>query len=215
MAGHSVGYKSPKWYRIYWKDSAAEITDEQIEAWRKETTECEDYNRPIFDALFQKRKQCFALFRELWGEDSNQFRYLLRQDVPSAPRFDFRYSVEKPIQEARKKVAAEARKKAAAVAARSLVAEAIAWLLERGKKLGEDFTAEDAVDTADDIAYEEEVARLQAMDGLHEFCGSDFCEDCGGWDGKSHRCECGNRRVYWTQGCGHSFKEPYVYAEAS
>lgn len=21
--------------------------------------------------------------------------------------------------------------------------------------------------------------------------------DCAGWDGKSRRCECGNRRVYW------------------
>lgn len=22
-------------------------------------------------------------------------------------------------------------------------------------------------------------------------------EVCSGWDGLSHRCECGNRRVYW------------------
>lgn len=30
---------------------------------------------------------------------------------------------------------------------------------------------------------------------------NDYLEDdqpyCGGWDGKSRRCECGNRRVYW------------------
>jgi len=23
------------------------------------------------------------------------------------------------------------------------------------------------------------------------------CDDCGGWDGESRRCDCGNRRVYW------------------
>ena len=22
-------------------------------------------------------------------------------------------------------------------------------------------------------------------------------DECGGWDGESRRCECGNRRVYW------------------
>jgi len=33
-------------------------------------------------------------------------------------------------------------------------------------------------------------------------CYIDFdgnnCDDCVGWDGRSRRCECGNRRVSWT-----------------
>lgn len=37
--------------------------------------------------------------------------------------------------------------------------------------------------------------------GLYDFDGwnCDDLEDntCGGWDGESRRCECGNRRVYW------------------
>lgn len=40
--------------------------------------------------------------------------------------------------------------------------------------------------------------------GLIEFDGmncNDYKEDheveCGGWDGESRRCECGNRRVSW------------------
>lgn len=24
------------------------------------------------------------------------------------------------------------------------------------------------------------------------------CEDCSGWDGLERRCDCGNRRVYWS-----------------
>ena len=31
-----------------------------------------------------------------------------------------------------------------------------------------------------------------------EFAGNDNCEDCEGWDGTSARCDCGNRRVYWS-----------------
>ena len=40
------------------------------------------------------------------------------------------------------------------------------------------------------------------------FDGSDSCEDCRGWDGESRRCDCGNRRVYWTEDDG------IVYATA-
>ncbi len=38
----------------------------------------------------------------------------------------------------------------------------------------------------------------------HDFCGMNCNEylepgrkPCRGWDGKSGRCDCGNRRVYW------------------
>jgi len=41
--------------------------------------------------------------------------------------------------------------------------------------------------------------------GLIDFDGmncNDYKEDheveCGGWDGESRRCDCGNRRVYWS-----------------
>ena len=36
-------------------------------------------------------------------------------------------------------------------------------------------------------------------------------EECPGWDGVSHRCECGNRRVYWDWD-GESLEEIRVYA---
>lgn len=28
-------------------------------------------------------------------------------------------------------------------------------------------------------------------------CGDIDGNFCAGWDGESHRCDCGNRRVYW------------------
>ena len=34
------------------------------------------------------------------------------------------------------------------------------------------------------------------------FEGETYCEDDCGWDGLSHRCNCGNRRVYWTYDYG-------------
>lgn len=105
----------------------------------------------------------------------------------------------------------EARIEAAAAEYRD---KAVKWLLERGKKYGEDFTADTAVSVAEEIAYEEEVARRVAEGGYHGFSGQNCDGPCEGWDGESRRCECGNRRVSWTQGDGHRFDEPYIYAEA-
>jgi hypothetical protein len=44
------------------------------------------------------------------------------------------------------------------------------------------------------------------------FQGDDNCENCGGWDGESRRCECGNRRVGWSW--DGDFENMYVYGEA-
>ena len=57
------------------------------------------------------------------------------------------------------------------------------------------------------MTYEEKVAKAVAdlAGGLTEFDGmncNDYAEDdnhCGGWDGVSRRCQCGNRRVYWDE----------------
>lgn len=91
---------------------------------------------------------------------------------------------------------------------------AITWLLARGLVLGKDFTSEGALSRANDIAAEEEIARRKAEGGLHEFSGDDSCESCGGWDGESHRCDCGNRRVSWVTTGWHTFEEPSVTGEA-
>jgi chromosome segregation ATPase len=46
-------------------------------------------------------------------------------------------------------------------------------------------------------------------EGYISFDGDDYCEDCPGWDGFSHRCECGNRRMDWYDEDGDFYPEPY------
>lgn len=94
---------------------------------------------------------------------------------------------------------------------------AICWLIAKGKRYGEDFTVESAVRMAEQIAYDEEVARSQGPEGSefwHNFDGNN-CDSCIGWDGRSHRCNCGNRRVSWSQSAGHTFENPSIYGEAN
>jgi len=102
-------------------------------------------------------------------------------------------------------------------AQKTLEVEAALWLTQRGKVLGQDFDGANALAMANEIAFEEAVAAMlrDRKDGEYfEFSGSDYCEDCPGWDGSEHRCECGNRRVSWEKGWGFSFKNPTIHAEA-
>ncbi len=96
-----------------------------------------------------------------------------------------------------------------------LLGEAIAYLTSKGKKVGTDFTAETAVSEANDLAYELEVERLKKDGGPFSFGGDDYCENCEGWNGSDPRCECGCRRVGWTKGYGHSFKNPSAEPEVN
>ena len=90
---------------------------------------------------------------------------------------------------------------------------AVIWLQAKGKVLGKDFEVDTAVETANTIAFEEEITRLTGG-GWYRFDGDDCCEDCNGWDGVSHRCDCGNRRMYWEQDDFHNFEHPSARATA-
>lgn len=67
---------------------------------------------------------------------------------------------------------------------------------------------------------EEAIRAAEESGGVDEFDGMN-CDDvrddddfgCGGWDGTSRRCECGNRRVYWAPYQNDEGKW-YVNAEA-
>lgn len=94
--------------------------------------------------------------------------------------------------------------------------EAVAFLTERGH----DVPARDAVvEAAETVAFNECVANEAPTAGVFNiaFDGAENCGydgDCGGWDGVSNRCECGNRRVYWETSYGTTFKNMYIMAMA-
>ena len=98
---------------------------------------------------------------------------------------------------------------------RRLLNDAVQYLLNNGERLISDFRIENAIEAANQLAFELEVARREGENaGPIEFSGDGSCEDCSGWIPGEHRCECGNRRVSWSEGWGHSFQSPSIYAEA-
>lgn len=112
------------------------------------------------------------------------------------------------------RVEKEEKEKAKKREADQLWNDAVAFLTERGKKMGDDYEGEHAISAANNIAFDEEVAKLSNDPTPIDFSGGDYCESCEGWTPGEHRCCCGNRRVTWAEGFGHTFKSPYVVAEA-
>jgi len=97
-----------------------------------------------------------------------------------------------------------------------LLNEAITFCLNNGKLFGKDFTAETAVSTANDLAFELAVKKreIQIGDGYIGFSGQNCEDECDGWNPSNRRCQCGNRRVSWTDGYYSDFRDMSIYAEA-
>lgn len=203
-------------------DGMARATPEQLETWKREAAECDAVSRAAYDEGKRAMDRLVALAKDAFGSKSRVPNYI------DARRHESLYHRQgtgrwaatletrlRDIAEQRKRDEARAAEKAKDAAAQTLIAEATLWLTAKGKVLGVDFTGAGAVERADEIAFSEEVDRMRAAGGPFSFSGEDYCESCDGWDGESHRCNCGNRRVSWTTGYGHSFKAPYVVAEAN
>ncbi len=96
-----------------------------------------------------------------------------------------------------------------------LLNEAIEFCLNNGKLFGTDFTIENAIHVADDIAFQNEVKKRneEIGDDYISFSGQNCEDECAGWNPSDRRCECGNRRVAWNNDYS-DFRNMEIYAEA-
>ena len=207
----------------------AAIPDAEVEELRADLEQCIEVN----EATYQRHKGWYdeivgdAVL--IYGDNTLPVKYLKRREmVPQKfkfgnydydPRKEFEQCFVASIKWCRDAIElhdGQAEREAQQAAAKQeRLQKAIAFLVGHGKAIGTDFTLENAIQNANDLAYEFEVVkRVAEMNGGHtSFDGDDGCENCKGWDGTSNRCDCGNRRVYWASCDGHDFEEPCIYPE--
>ena len=94
--------------------------------------------------------------------------------------------------------------------------EAITYCLSNGRTFGDGLSIETAISIANDIAFNKEIAKreLEIGEDYVGFSGQNCEDECEGWNPQSHRCQCGNRRVSWSEGYSATFQDMYIYAEA-
>lgn len=96
---------------------------------------------------------------------------------------------------------------------------AVQYLLDAGWKFNETFNIENAIESAEKLAFLREREKLVSIGGYAEFDGVEDCrrdEQCLGvyvdhdlFD-KGHRCQCGNHRVHAIVGYHHRYNKPDV-----
>ena len=190
------------------------ITKDMLDTWKKETEECDKFNENLYSQAIEKLLDMIETATEIWGKQSNVVKYLKNQRIEKPRLYEFEY-LKKRIEDARKLQENKERSLEIENTKRELIEKAIVFLTGRDMKLIEDFNIENAIRTANTIAFDEEVEKSKKEMGYIRFVGDSNCENCRGWDGVSHRCDCGNRRVSWVADFDDDFFiDPIIYAEA-
>jgi hypothetical protein len=188
------------------------LTKEQAEAFDAENREIHKRNSEELKRLVDQ----LCTFLEDRYQFTNERKYLRKLRLPwpgvsvVSRLSDMERSKQKEAETKRKEQEAKEREQAE----RALIVDAVNWLREKGKEAGRDYDPANAVASANELSYELEIKARTEAGGFIDFEGQNCDGPCEGWDMESRRCDCGNRRVSWASGYGHSFKHPCVYAEA-
>lgn len=196
----------------------ASLTDVDVKEFREA---CQEFNATVAKIhaertaiLEESRSKIISLYANSPGTYKREISQLKKLTLWSPSRMDEHGLSDriKAVKDKKEKEEREANRNNEQV---MMIAQAILWLQAKGKVLGVDFYAHDAVDQANYIAEQEEIARriqlIKESGALIEFNGQN-CDECEGWDGESRRCSCGNRRVSWES--DGTFLNPRVYGEA-
>ena len=193
-------------------------TDADLAEWTAAAKAADAANAADHAARETAYQAITALASKVWeGEDLQRAQTWLKKNRPQGghARWQSRIAdIRREVTEHRRKTTAEADRERGAAENIAKMARAVLWLKERGKELGKDYEATNAVKAADEIALNEEIERRCKAETWHDFDGQNCIDPCVGWDGEQRRCQCGNRRVSWVRGYEHSFESPSVHAEA-
>lgn len=172
------------------------ITDEELAACKAEIevlkAEAVEDNKVIqeFWGTFH------SLGKAFFGDGTKERRYL--DNNMRAPRVDFMGEfrfLEEEVKRARQKKAEEEHAKQREEHQNSRLQKAILFLQGEGQVLGQDFTLDNAVQQAVELTVKKAIAKRIASGGPFDHS---CCDSCDEWDGVSHRCSCGNRRMSWS-----------------
>jgi len=211
----SRGYYLPPWAQA--TRTLTGLTPEKLNEMEHEATVADELNAGVYREKVKKLSEVIVTVEELFGHASNAYKYVKKLGVSAPPNYSRKVAeYRKSYEEEKEKVIIQASQKEDADAKIDLVIHAVQYLVTHERVLATDFTVENAVSKADDLAFVLEVERIKSehKGEFIPFNGANCDGPCAGWDMIDRRCQCGNRRVGFVAGFDHSFLNPSVEAEA-
>ena len=205
-------YERPECWRLT-REQMLKGTTDDFARWKAEVLPVQERNAVRVQARVQARREIESRVVYAFPRGSEGFKVMTRAldkaRVEGAQDFvrtldDLEKDAVRRREETTRKATLDAE------GARKLLA-AGAFLAARGKAVGVDYQAHEAIEMANDIAADEAIAAQKAGGGFVSF--GDNCTGCSGWDMESHRCECGVCRVGWER--DGDFEDMSVYAQTN
>lgn len=207
-------YESPECWRLT-REQLLKGTAEDFARWRAEAAPVQERNAARVRARVQAKQAIQSLITQVWPRGSEGFKVMTRalSKAHTEGPEDFVRRLNDLERDAIRHREETTRKATQdAESARKLLA-AGAFLSARGKVVGTDYEAGEAIEVANKIARDEAIAAHRNNGGFISFGGDDNCEGCRGWDMSSHRCDCEKRRVGWED--DGDFEDMQVFAKAN
>ena len=195
----------PEWCIDISAKNILTITDEEIEKIADEEARLTELNKAEYqrrvDYLKQFKKDTEPWFKELWQTTQGKKRNSVVKNLSpeSYPTFylsnNLKSNKKKALEEQEQKQRFEREKASTA----QYMTKCIRYLIEHGVA-DDDVMMNTPIHSAEYLEstrlIKEKQESMQQNGMLIEFHGQN-CDACSGWDGISHRCDCGNRRVDW------------------
>ena len=207
-------YERPECWRLT-REQMLKGTTDDFARWKAEALPVQERNAARVQARAQAKREIEERIAQAWPRGSESFKAMTRALAKArieGPQDFVRMLNDMETDATRRREETTRKATLDAEGARKLLA-AGAFLSTRGKALGTDYEAHEAIEVANDIAVDEAIAAQKKDSGFVSFGGDDNCEGCSGWDTKSHQCECGNRRVGWKS--YGDFESMTVYPQAN
>lgn len=206
-----IQYKKPLWYTTSGQNYSDPIF---IENALKEVELFEQENKLLSSAAYVELKKARQIIKDIYGQNSKEFKYLNKMILPQPP--SLKMSLNNWIASAQRKqeeLTKEAKSKQIQDIQKARTVTATLYLIDNGVPTN-GISSINPIEQANELAFELLVKEYTKGDGYHSFGGDDNCENCSGWDGRSHRCNCGNRRVSWEGDVQFDDKNNYIYGQA-
>jgi len=197
------------------KEENLQLAKEYSDAARELLAEFEE----VLDKVNREFKPEYGLSpaKERKEKEPTQAYQRLQTAVSTYNRIKASYeSRERTEKEKADREKAEQQQKALEAEKTQLVNQAIKYCLDNGRQFGDGLSVENAIQIANDIAFNKEVEHREAQAG-DDYIGFEGqnCEDpCEGWNPGGHRCQCGNRRVSWEENWNADFRDMSIYPAA-
>jgi len=131
----------------------AEMSDEEFAVLEEEAKRCDEFNRTVLMEAKERKMRILAEIEYIWGKDSKQYKYILRQPIPVLNR-SYQSILRDQRRRGLRKLEEQQKKERKLAMEQKRLQKAIVYCQKYGLVLGTDFTVDNVFEKAAGVHYD-------------------------------------------------------------